>query len=175
MKAGSRSSASGLRCPWTAWPCDCRETLTAWASADGKMPKRCQEMVDAKVVDRNKTAPHKKDPPARKDEPSLRIKHMGKACPYCGRLMGGKRHTATGLFPTIDHIVPMSRGGKNLEANKVFVCSKCNNDKDNTLIDIWLWNLEDAGDPRAEFVGKFMDERGMARLRPRPEKKMRWA
>jgi 5-methylcytosine-specific restriction endonuclease McrA len=113
--------------------------------------------------------------PPSKDEPSLRIKHMGKACPYCGRLMGGKRETASGLFPTIDHIVPLSRGGPNLEANRVFVCCKCNGGKDNTLIDIWLWNLEDAGDPRAEFVGRFMDERGIPRLRPCLEKKMRWA
>jgi hypothetical protein len=136
----NRRSASGLRCPWTAWYCDCKTTLNAWPyPANGKLPKRS--------------------------------KQHGKPCPYCGRTMGGKRGAALRLYPTIDHIVPKSRGGGGRSDNKVFVCVQCNQDKGDKSIETWLDELVEFCDPRAKFVAVFMEARGIEI----PRKKMRWA
>lgn len=48
-------------------------------------------------------------------------------CAYCGRFCRGN----TG---TIDHIVPISRGGKHTWNNVVCSCIRCNNYKDNNLL-----------------------------------------
>ncbi|MFH0844745.1 MAG: HNH endonuclease [Pseudomonadota bacterium] len=43
-------------------------------------------------------------------------------CYYCNRLVGGKNLT-------MDHIVPLSRGGKSRKGNIVPACKECNNKK----------------------------------------------
>lgn len=51
----------------------------------------------------------------------------GGECAYCGRPFG------TGLpfsRPTIDHVVPVSRGGTNALTNLVLACKPCNYAKD---------------------------------------------
>jgi hypothetical protein len=160
----NRRSASGLRCPWTAWYCDCKTTLNAWPyPANGKLPKRCQEMLDANAG----MAPRLPPDGMR----SKRSKQHGKPCPYCGRTMGGKRGAALRLYPTIDHIVPKSRGGGGRSDNKVFVCVQCNQDKGDKSIETWLDELVEFCDPRAKFVAVFMEARGIEI----PRKKMRWA
>ncbi|MGQ9631304.1 MAG: HNH endonuclease [bacterium] len=44
----------------------------------------------------------------------------GHTCQYCG---------ASGVPLTVDHIIPRSRGGKNIWENVVCACIKCNNKK----------------------------------------------
>lgn len=93
---------------------------------------------------------------------SQRELHKGKACPYCGRLMGGRFSSPNMLSPTIDHIVPVSRGGGN-GANKVFVCRRCNQAKGDRTIAEWFEEMmAKGGDPRAEFVWLFMQRRGIS-------------
>lgn len=48
-------------------------------------------------------------------------------CAYCGQI-GGKD-----IKLTIDHIVPLSRGGKSTFENCVACCFECNNEKGNRL------------------------------------------
>lgn len=50
-------------------------------------------------------------------------------CQYCFRLISGK--------PTIDHIVPLSRGGKHAKGNLVAACKSCNSSKGSKLLPEW--------------------------------------
>ena len=57
-------------------------------------------------------------------------------CPYCMdnmTLQRGKEHSAT-----IEHIVPKSKGGSNLRANFMAVCSHCNQSRGNQPLGIFL-------------------------------------
>jgi 5-methylcytosine-specific restriction endonuclease McrA len=54
------------------------------------------------------------------------LERDGPWCTYCGRLFG------TGLpfsRPTLDHVVPRSRGGSSALVNLVLACKPCNRDK----------------------------------------------
>ncbi|MGZ4517276.1 MAG: HNH endonuclease [Mycobacteriaceae bacterium] len=53
-------------------------------------------------------------------------KRQGKTCAYCSR-----------LADTIDHVVPLVRGGTNYEGNLVPCCRKCNGGKAALLIVEW--------------------------------------
>lgn len=65
----------------------------------------------------------------------------GRQCAYCGRPMmtiteleefdyeAGKRLPAN--FPTLDHVIPRSEGGKTVLDNLVIACATCNNKKGN--------------------------------------------
>jgi len=51
------------------------------------------------------------------------LRRDGAACAYCGRPFG------TGLpfsRPTIEHVVPLARGGSNALTNLVLACKPCN-------------------------------------------------
>lgn len=52
-------------------------------------------------------------------------------CFYCGKKL--TRHNAT-----IDHIIPLSRGGTNDKRNLVLCCQKCNWDKGSKLLSEWM-------------------------------------
>lgn len=118
------------------------------------MPGHCLAKVEPPPRPRQTKEP--------KNQISLREQHRGKACPYCGRIMGGRFSSPKKLSPTIDHIVPVSRGGGN-GANKVFVCRRCNEAKgDRTLAEWFEEMMAKPGDPRAEFVWRFMQERGIS-------------
>ncbi len=43
-------------------------------------------------------------------------------CAYCGREVGSKALT-------LDHVVPVARGGKSAKGNVVAACKECNNKK----------------------------------------------
>lgn len=49
-------------------------------------------------------------------------------CQYCNKKLSSK-------LLTIDHVIPLSRGGKNKWTNVVAACSKCNNVKGNKTPD----------------------------------------
>jgi 5-methylcytosine-specific restriction endonuclease McrA len=51
-------------------------------------------------------------------------------CPYCGGQLG--------LAPHADHIYPISKGGKSVIENLVFVCSDCNNRKRDLTIAMFI-------------------------------------
>ena len=57
-----------------------------------------------------------------------------KFCYYC--------HTPLKGEETIDHIVPMSRGGKNVSDNRVFCCSRCNGLKRDLTLSQFLKMLQ---------------------------------
>ena len=52
-------------------------------------------------------------------------------CHYCGIFLEQK-------YITIDHIIPKTKGGKELRQNKVFACSLCNLIKGDTDYDIFV-------------------------------------
>lgn len=59
------------------------------------------------------------------------LQRDGFTCAYCGIQPGGRQrgHTLTRQSFTIDHVVPVSRGGKNTWGNTVCACPECNQHK----------------------------------------------
>ncbi|NCB03209.1 MAG: HNH endonuclease [Spirochaetia bacterium] len=56
-----------------------------------------------------------------------KVKHvLGEPCKYCGTILD---HNNISL----DHIVPLARGGNSSEANVQFICNICNRQKDKML------------------------------------------
>jgi hypothetical protein len=55
-------------------------------------------------------------------------KRDGHACVYCG----SRRDL------TIDHVVPVSKGGRHIDSNLVACCSDCNTSKGDRNVDEWL-------------------------------------
>ena len=51
-------------------------------------------------------------------------------CHYCGRFVGSNNLT-------MDHLVPLARGGRSIKANLVPCCKECNNEKKNRLAFEW--------------------------------------
>ena len=63
-------------------------------------------------------------------------------CHYCRRDVGAKALT-------LDHVVPLVRGGRSIRANMVAACKDCNNKKQSLLA--WEWQAYlDALDPSAD-------------------------
>lgn len=63
-------------------------------------------------------------------------------CHYCRRAVGAKALT-------LDHVVPLVRGGRSIRANMVPACKDCNARKQSLLA--WEWQAYlDALDPSAE-------------------------
>ena len=58
------------------------------------------------------------------------LEASGWRCAYCSRAL--KLRTAT-----VDHVVPKSRGGANVRANKVAACKQCNLSKGQKLLSEW--------------------------------------
>lgn len=64
-------------------------------------------------------------------------------CHYCRRAVGPKALT-------VDHVVPLVRGGRSIRANMVPACKDCNNKKRSLLA--WEWQAYlDTIDPSAEL------------------------
>ena len=68
-------------------------------------------------------------------------KVQGGVCYYCGSNVGAKNLT-------MDHIVPLSRGGKSKKGNLVQACKECNNKKKYLLPLEW-----------AEYLNSLMDDK----------------
>lgn len=51
-------------------------------------------------------------------------------CYYCGKKVGSR-------LLTMDHIVPIVRGGKSTKGNVVPACKKCNDNKKHSLLMDW--------------------------------------
>lgn len=77
-------------------------------------------------------------------------KKLGDCCCYCGVGMDFKRYTVATRpenLATIEHVIPVSRGGSHTWDNVVLACWQCNRTKNARDLDAWL---EEAGasDPR---------------------------
>ena len=63
-------------------------------------------------------------------------------CHYCRRAVGAKALT-------LDHVVPLVRGGRSIRANMVPACKDCNTKKQSLLV--WEWQAYlDTLDPSVE-------------------------
>lgn len=71
------------------------------------------------------------------------LKANGRVCAI------GKHEILEGEVVTIDHIIPLSKGGKDKEANMQLACAPCNKAKGNKL-PARVWSLDEADLP-AEF------------------------
>ena len=65
------------------------------------------------------------------------------ACHYCGRMFPARELT-------MDHIVPVSRGGRTTKGNVAPCCKECNNAKKQLLPMEWEGHLKRLGQPRPE-------------------------
>ena len=57
----------------------------------------------------------------------LVAKHNG-CCYLCGRIVELSDETSE-WYATVDHVVPLSRGGRDVLANLALACRKCNENK----------------------------------------------
>lgn len=73
-------------------------------------------------------------------------------CRYCGRRMNLNGPEKSKLLATIDHIVPLRRGGTWAKPNLILACSRCNNYKGCVIIPQWLW--EDTQTLRDMFLNR---------------------
>jgi 5-methylcytosine-specific restriction endonuclease McrA len=76
-------------------------------------------------------------------------------CAYCGIRPGGKQsgHILTKGRFTIDHVIPVSRGGKNTWVNTVCACQVCNQRKSNrTPHEAKMKLLWEPKTPRTNYV-----------------------
>jgi hypothetical protein len=63
-------------------------------------------------------------------------------CCYCGVAFGVG--TLRGIRKTVDHVVPLSRGGLDIAANRRAACFKCNQWKADKLLSNWLHEIDRA-------------------------------
>lgn len=104
--------------PPKVWAKHRRVLLRGWAEADdGRMyhntlVELVQRMLDARGVDRTRQDARQKQFVAIRERD-------GRACVYCG-------HTK---YLTLDHLLPLSRGGDNDERNLAMACRPCNSKK----------------------------------------------
>jgi 5-methylcytosine-specific restriction endonuclease McrA len=68
-------------------------------------------------------------------------------CYYCGREAPAKELT-------MDHIVPISRGGKTTKSNVVPACKECNNNKKHLLPMEWEQYLQDVRNESGHQSGR---------------------
>jgi len=67
------------------------------------------------------------------------VSHLGSGkdyCCYCGT------HITLSKHRTVEHLVPLSKGGTNRNYNKRPCCYGCNRDRGNKSYDDWLERLE---------------------------------
>ena len=83
------------------------------------------------------------------------LRRDGYACAYCG-VQTGERYRGRILVKsdfTVDHILPISRGGKNTWGNTVCACASCNQRKANRLPhEASMKLLWEPKTPRARYV-----------------------
>lgn len=69
--------------------------------------------------------------------------HRG-ACFYCKRrTLLSDCHKAEPLFATVDHVIPVSRGGANVYENLVLACRVCNEQKGSMTDEEWAFHQRD--------------------------------
>lgn len=66
------------------------------------------------------------------------LRSQNHRCFYCGKVLSNR-------LATVDHKIPMSRGGTNTRENIVAACSKCNNDKESMTVEEYAEYLQGFG------------------------------
>lgn len=61
-------------------------------------------------------------------------------CAYCGKRVYREVNNTHNSKATIDHIVPLSKGGTNAQYNLVLSCFECNNRKGSKEVDKFVTN-----------------------------------
>lgn len=82
---------------------------------------------------------------------------VGMQCAYCGELAS-----------TIDHVMPLVRGGTNREGNLVPACRSCNSAKGPRTVTEWRYGKPPANTIAAEWKIKARRKPGPRRQRPEP-------
>lgn len=86
---------------------------------------------------------------------------VGKPCPYCDRIMSDRGLPSDRRFPTREHLLSRSRGGRLSPENRLIVCARCNEDKGDRTLAEWaafLISLKEQDWPRLErVVGIILD------------------
>lgn len=57
-------------------------------------------------------------------------------CEYCGRTDLQTQYDGLPNFVTVDHLIPISKGGTHAIKNLIVCCRKCNENKSNNLPDL---------------------------------------
>lgn len=83
-----------------------------------------------KRIEKEKDEDFKKHRNRNKTSPTQSFIPNNTRCVYCGVLLNDKN-------ATIDHVIPLSRGGTNTKGNKVYACVKCNSSKADMLLSEW--------------------------------------
>lgn len=76
-------------------------------------------------------------------------------CPYCGRMFNRR---IKGLNKTIDHIVPVDRGGITVTNNLMICCEDCNIEKNNMDRDEYMKFISLEDDEKYVFLAKLNEE-----------------
>lgn len=77
-------------------------------------------------------------------------------CFYCRRKLWKPSPDGDGILPnkyaTIDHLLPLSRGGTDAGANIVLACFNCNGSKSDKTVDEWIALLLAAAERLADRI-----------------------
>jgi 5-methylcytosine-specific restriction endonuclease McrA len=118
-------------CPWCSEPFTAKRQIqkfcsrACFAAADGKRRQiRGDDDPHQRRCDRAKAAPGLSYSARRRL--LARWKRQGRLCAYCDAMVS-----------TLDHVVPLVRGGTNYEGNLVPCCKRCNSSKSYRLIVEW--------------------------------------
>jgi 5-methylcytosine-specific restriction endonuclease McrA len=87
-------------------------------------------------------------PSAARREPQASVRkrlrdEQGNRCAYCNREFGPL------VTETIDHVVPLSKGGGKGISNLVLACRRCNSRKGNRSVEEFLADLEESEEAKA--------------------------
>lgn len=84
------------------------------------------ELSRARAIAETETSKIRKQAQQKRD----RIERAS-SCPYCGQSLAGRE-------VHLDHIYPVSKGGRSLEANMVYVCAECNSKKKDLTLGVFI-------------------------------------
>jgi|LGVF01.1.fsa_nt_gb 5-methylcytosine-specific restriction endonuclease McrA len=80
------------------------------------------------------------------DEIKNRFNCFGNRCAYCG-----------GEYQSIDHVVPLSKGGHDAIYNLVPACNHCNFSKNNSVLRDWYFEQDFYDDERMKLIVRMVD------------------
>lgn len=82
------------------------------------------------------------------------VRRDGDRCHYCRLITDVELDHAHPRRQTIDHVVPKSKGGKDVLANMVIACNRCNGEKANMPYEMFRWyrHMVMRGHNRAELL-----------------------
>lgn len=95
-----------------------------------KLQERTRQYNEAHPQYANYAPPHI---PRRKQLHTKKRLMGNEVCAYCGKKL-------TRQNATLDHVIPLSRGGDDSRRNLVWCCKKCNKEKGSLLLSEWRNN-----------------------------------